>query len=183
MRWAGGRGSSIKRSERRFLRAALLLTLPSICNCAFAQAADQEAAAIVEVGGAGSWNLKGGSSLGADLAVEFTPIQNWLEMEIGTTPLFSAHTVEWDTDVLLKKPWTLSKKAELMIGAGPEWVHTRRFGMGTNAFAGEIALDFMYWPGGQRRFGWFVEPAYEYVFGRDHEKAIGASWGLLIAIP
>jgi hypothetical protein len=45
---------------------------------AFAQAVDKEPepAAIVELGGAGSRDLKGGgSSYGADLAVEATPIE------------------------------------------------------------------------------------------------------------
>ncbi len=117
------------------------------------------------------------------MAVEFTPIEDWLEVEIGTSPVFSAHTVEWDTDVLFKKPWTLSKKAELMAGAGPEWVHTRQFGVSSNALAAEFALDFMYWPKAQHKLGWFVEPAYEYTFGPRHEKSMGISWGLLIAIP
>ncbi len=64
------------------------------------------------------------------LAVEVTPIENWLELEAGITPLFSRHhSTEWDTDLLFKKPWTLSKKAELMVGVGPEWVHTREPGM------------------------------------------------------
>jgi len=155
-------------------------------SCGIAKTQDthaKEAAAIVEIGGANSWNLDGGSSSGADLAVEFTPIERWLEMEVGTTPLFAPNSVEWDTDVLFKKPWTLSKKAELMIGVGPEWVYTKQFGIAKNFFAGEFAVDFMYWPGARHKVGWFVEPAYEYRFGHEHEQAIGLSWGLLIAIP
>ena len=69
-----------------------------------------------------------------------------------------------------------------MIGAGPEWVHTMRFGIKKNSLAGEFALDFMYWPGAKHRLGWFIEPAYEYTFGYGHERAISVSWGLLIAI-
>jgi hypothetical protein len=67
--------------------------------------------------------------------------------------------------VLFKKPWTLSRKAELMAGIGPEWVHTRAFGVTSNSLAGEFALDFMFWPGARHKLGWFVEPAYEYTFG------------------
>ena len=49
-----------------------------------------EPAAVVEIGGAAGWNLKdAGSSFGPDLAVEVTPIENWLELEAGTTPFFS----------------------------------------------------------------------------------------------
>jgi hypothetical protein len=165
---------------KRVLAASILLS----CGIAKAQNTEtKEAAAIVELGGANSWSLKGESSSGADLAVEFTPIERWLEMEVGTTPLFAPRSVEWDTDVLFKKPWTLSKKAELMIGVGPEWVHTKQFGTAKNALAGEFAVDFMYWPGAKHKLGWFVEPAYEYRFGHEHERAIGVSWGLLIAIP
>jgi hypothetical protein len=151
---------------------------------AFAQGADTEPEpiAIVELGGAGSWNLKGGSSFGADLAAEVTPIENWLELEAGVTPLFTRHSTEWDTDLLFKKPWTLSKKAEFMIGIGPEWVHTRQNGVTTNSVAAEAVLDFMFWPSAKHRFGWYLEPAYEYNFGRGHEKSVGISFGLLIAI-
>ncbi len=161
------------------------LLVPSILlSCgAFAQSVNKEPAAIVELGGANSVNVNGGWSAGADVAIEFTPLENWLEIEVGTTPLFTRHSTEWDTGVLFKKPWTLSRKAELMVGIGPEWVHTRRFGIKQNSFAGEFALDFMYWPGATHRLGWFIEPAYEYTFGHEHERSIGVSWGLLIAIP
>ena len=164
------------------LMASLLLCSGN----AVAQSVDKEAepAAIVELGGAGSWNLKGGaSSFGADAAVEVTPIENWLELEAGVTPLFTRHSTEWDVDFLLKKPWTLSKKAEFMVGIGPEWVHTRQYGLTTNSVAGEAVLDFMFWPSGKHRFGWFLEPGYEYNFGRGHEQSVGISGGLLIAIP
>jgi hypothetical protein len=152
---------------------------------AFAQSVDTEPepVAIVELGGAGSRNLKGGgSSFGADVAAEITPIDDWLELEAGVTPLFTGHSTEWDTDLLFKKPWTLSKKAEFMFGVGPEWVHTRQYGVTRNSVAAEAVLDFMFWPSGKHKFGWFLEPGYEYNFGRGHERSIGVSGGLLIAI-
>lgn len=151
---------------------------------AFAQSVDKGARAIVELGGAAGRSLKdGGSSFGADAAIEFTPIENWLELEAGVTPLFSRHhSTEWDTSLLFKKPWTLSKKAELMAGVGPEWVHTRGLGMRTNSIAGEAVLDFMFWPGGKHKFGWFLEPGYDYSFAHGHERSFGISFGLLIAI-
>lgn len=93
---------------------------------ALAQSINEEPAAVVELGGAAGWNLEGGGwAFGPDVAMEVTPIENWLELEAGTTPLFSRHSVEWDTDLLFKKPWTLSEKVEFMFGAGPEWIHTR----------------------------------------------------------
>jgi hypothetical protein len=168
---------------QKHLLALLLLSGSGLAQSTQNEPVAQEPVAIVELGGANSWNVDGGSSTGGDVAVEFTPIENWLEIEVGTTPLFARHSVEWGTDALLKKPWTLSRKAELMVGFGPEWVHTRGLGITRNSLAGEFAVDFMYWPGAKHRLGWFIEPVYEYTFGYGHERSIGVSSGLLIAIP
>jgi hypothetical protein len=168
------------------MNATKSLLLASLFLCsrnASAQSVDKEPVAIVELGGAASWNLKGGgSSFGPDLAVEVTPIENWLELEAGTTPLFRRHSTEWDTDLLFKKPWSLSKKVEFMVGVGPEWIHTRAYGVTTNSLGGEVVLDLMFWPSAKHRFGWYLEPGYEYNFGRGHERSVGISGGLLIAI-
>ena len=151
---------------------------------AFAQPVDKEPAAVVELGGAADWNVKnGGSSFGPTVAVEVTPIERWLELEGGVTPLFARHSTEWDADLLFKKPWTLSKKAEFMLGVGPEWVHMTKYSMTTNSVSGEVVLDFMFWPSAKHRFGWYLEPGYEYNFGRGREQSFGMSGGLLIAIP
>ena len=150
---------------------------------AFAQSTSDEPVAVVELGGAASWNLKGGSSFGPDVAVEVTPVENWLELEAGITPFFGRHSAEWDTGLLFKKPWTLSEKVEFMFGVGPEWIHAREYGTTTNSLGGEVALDFMFWPFAKHRLGWYLEPGYDYNFGRGHERSIGISGGLLIAIP
>lgn len=52
---------------------------------------------------------------------------------------------------LFKKPWTLSGKVEFMFGVDPEWIHTRRHGVTTNALGGEV--DLMFWPSSKRRLG------------------------------
>lgn len=158
----------------------LLFVILCLCSVnALAQPDDAEASAILELGGAASRGLQGdGSAFGPAVAVEVTPIENWLELEAGVTPLFSHGTTEWDTDLIFKKPWTLSRKAEFMAGLGPEWVHTK----GTNSVSGEAVLDFMFWPSAKHRIGWYVEPAYEYSFARSHQRSIGISGGLLIAI-
>jgi hypothetical protein len=106
-----------------------------------------------------------------------------LELETGVTAAFRHHSTEWDTDLLFKKPWTLSQKVEFMFGVGPEWVHVREYGMTTNSVAGEAVLDFMFWPSAKHRLGWYLEPGYDYNFGRGHERSLGISGGLLIAIP
>jgi hypothetical protein len=150
---------------------------------AFAQSVEKEPAVIVELGGAANWNVNDGrSGFGPTVAVEVTPIGKWLELEAGVTPLFSRHSTEWNTDLLFKKPWTLSKKAEFMLGVGPEWVHATKYGVTTNSVSGEVVLDFMFWPSAKHRFGWYVEPGYEYNFGRGHEQSLGITGGLLIAI-
>jgi hypothetical protein len=164
-------------------KSLLLASLFLFAGNAFAQSVDDEPAAVVELGGAASWNLKdSGSSFGPDFAVEVTPIENWLELEAGTTPFFSRHSTEWDTDLLFKKPWTLSEKVEFMFGVGPEWIHTREYGVTTNSLGGEVALDFMFWPSAKHRLGWYLEPGFDYNFGRGHERSVGISGGLLIAI-
>ncbi|MGA8429968.1 MAG: hypothetical protein WB729_09115 [Candidatus Sulfotelmatobacter sp.] len=161
---------------------SLLLCL-SLGN-AFAQSADKEPVAVLEFGGAADWSVnEGGSSFGPTVAVEVTPIENWLELEAGVTSLFARHSTEWDVDLLFKKPWALSKKAEFMAGVGPEWVHATKYGTTTNSVSAEAVLDFMFWPSAKHRFGWYLEPGNEYNFGRGHEQSLGISGGLLIAIP
>ena len=165
-------------------RFVLLSALLLCCGAACAQSDEKDPAAVIELGAAGSWNVKGGgSSFGPSFAVEVTPIENWLELEAGVTPLFRSHATEWDTDLLFKKPWTLSRKAEFMVGVGPEWIHTSQGGVTTNSAAGEAVLDFMFWPAKKHKFGWYFEPGYEYDFGSGHEQSAGVSGGLLIAIP
>jgi len=144
---------------------------------------DKDPAAILEIGAATSWNVTGGAATFApNFAVETMPIENRLELEAGVSPYYTRHSTEWDTDLLFKKPWTLSRRAEFMLGMGPEWVHLRQNGKTTNSIAGEVAGDFMFWPARKHRFGWFLEPAYDYSFARGHQQSIGMSGGLLIAI-
>ena len=42
----------------------------------------------IELGGTGEWTFTGETSFGPSAAVEFEPIKDWLEIEIGTGPLF-----------------------------------------------------------------------------------------------
>jgi hypothetical protein len=76
------------------------------------------------------------------------------------------------------------EKEPVAIGPiGPEWVHATKYSVTTNSVSGEAVLDFMFWPSPKRRFGWYLEPGYEYNFGRGHEQSLGISGGLLISIP
>jgi hypothetical protein len=144
---------------------------------------NKDPAAIVELGGAATRNLgEGGWSFGPSVAIEFTPIEHWLEIEAGVTPLLRSRSTEWDVDLLFKKPWEFSKKVEFMIGMGPQWGHTRNRGVTSNAWSGEAVLDFMFWPSAKHTLGWYIEPGCEYSFARGHERSLGITGGLLIAI-
>jgi hypothetical protein len=160
-------------------------TSPKVSSGPHREAAeDKDPIAIVELGAATSWSVSGGAATFApNLAAEVTPIENWLELEAGVSPFYTCRSTEWDTDLLFKKPWTISRKAEFMLGMGPEWVHLRQNGKVANSISGELAGDFMFWPNGKHRFGWFLEPAYNYSFAGDHQQSIGMSGGLLIGIP
>jgi hypothetical protein len=167
----------------RVITAVWTVYLLSSCASAAAQSTDKEPAAIIELGGVGNWSVQdGGSSFGPTVAVEFTPKKNWLEIEMGVAPLFARHSTEWDTDLLFKKPWDISKKMEFMLGVGPAWIHTNKPGLTRNSISGEVAPDFMFWPSAKRRFGWYIEPSYEYNFARGHEQSISVTIGLLIAL-
>jgi len=154
-------------------------------GCASAEGQnDAEEVAVIEIGASVSRSLtEHTSSAGPNVAVEVSPIENWLELEAGVTPSFGPHSTEWATDFLFKKPWKLSRTVEFMAGAGPEWIHTRDAGTSTNAVAGEAVLDFMFWvKRWKHKYGWYAEPAYEYSFARGHERSIGVSFGLLVAV-
>jgi hypothetical protein len=90
---------------------------------------------ILEVGASTNWNFSGGAATFApNLAAVCTPIENWLELEAGVSPFYTRRSTEWDTDFLFKKPWTLSSKAEFMLGVGPQWAHLTQSGRTTDSF-------------------------------------------------
>lgn len=80
---------------------AFLSVVALTAGQARAEDKEKEPDAIIELGGSGNWSLSGPFSSGPTAAVEFTPIENWLEIEIGTGPMFGK------TDILFKKPFTL----------------------------------------------------------------------------
>lgn len=181
------KGISVNRIPNFVPIGMLVLCFGTTCaRSASAQSTEKIAAkdnVILEIGAAASRSITDSVwSFGPTVAVEVTPIEGWLELEAGITPLFASNATEWDTDLLLKKPWTLSRKVEFMVGAGPEWIHVRERSVVTNSPAAEAVLDFMFWPSAKRKFGWYLEPAYEYSFGRGREQSLGISGGLLIPI-
>ncbi len=77
----------------------------------------------------------------------------------------------------MKKPFTLSRWAEFMIGLGPEVVRVTGANQGTY-FGGEVALDFMFWPWG-KRVGLWVEPEYDLTYQHGVSSGIGTTGGVL----
>src|ERR1700753_2684237 len=115
----------MKRSTFALLGACLSLCLhlslsgqpPPETSLSHLPALDDDPRVILEVGAASSWTTSGGAATFApSLAAETTPIENWLELEAGLTPVYTRKSQEWDADFLFKKPWTLTPKAEFMIG-------------------------------------------------------------------
>src|ERR1700722_1114351 len=103
-----------------FSRAKFVLVLSFLMcagNAAAQSVEEEKELAVVEVGAAAFRTVTGDAtnSFGPSVAVEVTPIKNWLELEFGTTALFRRHSTEWGTDLLFKKPWNLSPKVEFMF--------------------------------------------------------------------
>lgn len=143
-----------------------------------ANAQDEEGAehrAVLEVGGALAWDLgERTRQQGGTLAIEVTPIENWLELELGLSAVAAAGHTEASADLLFKKPYRLSSQSEFMFGLGPELVRS-----GQRTFWGtEAAADFMFWP--RRDVGWYVEPGYEVVYRPGTGHAFNVAAGLLI---
>lgn len=146
---------------------------------AHAQDEDIEHTVIVGVGGAGELELGDGSvHPGANVMVELDAVENWLELELGGSILAADRGIEVPIDLLMKKPFKLSRRAEFMIGLGPAVVAVSTPSTKGTYFGGEFALDFMFWPWG-RRVGLWVEPEYDVVFRDKPSSGIGTTGGIL----
>jgi len=144
-----------------------------------ASAEDKEPSLVFEMGGAGGWGLfQGASSFGPEIALEYTVIEHSLEIEIGTSPQFSRGQMEFDTDLVFKKPFELTDRLEFLIGAGPLWLHKPD----ADSVAGEAIAEFVYSPWPDRHVALFIEPDYSYDFGKGHEQSFGVTAGLHIGI-
>jgi hypothetical protein len=163
---------------RKGHKIAVVFLLGAVVHDAYSA----EHVAVLELGGAGEWGLTDPAShYGPTLAVEVTPIEHWLELEFGVTAFRSHSATEWETDLLFKKPYQLSRTVEFMAGLGPAWSHSSSAGERANSVSAEFVLDFMFWP--KERWGWYLEPSYGYGFDHEHSRSLGLSAGLLIGVP
>jgi Bacterial SH3 domain len=136
---------------------------------------------ILELGTAGEWPLNGERpNFGGTIAVEFEPIENWLELEFGLSTLATAGHGDLSADLLFKKPFRLSPTVEFMIGAGPSFSRTLNGPDQGNSWSVEFALDWMFWP--TRDVGWFIEPTWS-VNPRTGQSSAAVSLGILIGFP
>jgi hypothetical protein len=85
--------------------------------------------------------------------------------------------VEMPIDLLVKKPFRLTRGVELMVGLGPEVV--RASGTGKDGTFGgiEFALDFMFWP--SQHIGLWAEPSYDVVFRNGASHGAGSTGGVI----
>ena len=68
------------------------------------QQEEKDHVAVLEIGAAGEWGLgENKTGFGPSVAVEVTPIEHWLEIEAGLTPLMSKGGTEWEADLVFKK--------------------------------------------------------------------------------
>jgi hypothetical protein len=131
---------------------------------------------VLEIGSAAEWGVADGkTSFGPSFALAVTPIEHVLEVEFGLTPIISSGNVNWEGEIVFKKPFELSKNVELLVGVGPEWATPN------NSFGVVAKLDLVYWKTPQ--YGWFVEPSYSYALNGEHEQNLTLKIGLLLALP
>ncbi len=148
-----------------------------------ARAEEKEPSAIIELGGATEWTLRdGGQSFGSAVAIDVTPLKDRLEIEAGVSSLFGSGRADWNTDVVFKKPFTLSPTVEVEVGGGPAWMHATGGGKTADTLGGEAVVEFQFWPWPNRNYGLYLEPSYGYDFGSGHAQSVGVTVGLLVAI-
>jgi len=158
--------------------SALGLVLCSASTPIHAQAREAvDHAVVFELGWEGDWSRGDGFNNGGTVALETTPVENWLELEFGVSVIQAAGGVETPVDLLFKKPWRLSPAVEFMAGVGPEVVHSTAEHA---TFWGVSAIaDLMVWP--HKNVGWYVEPAVDRTFKSGaHENGFGIAAGLII---
>lgn len=163
-------------------KLALLGALVLVSHRAMGQEsiAKEDKSFVVLIGPTVERNLNNNTfNRGGTAAVEFTPIEDVLEIEVNATLLNSTGQREWSSEILFKKPFRLSPTSELMVGIGPQ-VGRKLQGADRGPSTGiALALDLMFWE--TNEFGWYLGPEYGYGLGRSRgERTIGVSAGIVV---
>jgi hypothetical protein len=167
--------SSKIRRATTFLACAAISLGPHVG--AAQERADDDHGVVFEAGTAGEGSIHGGGfNFGPNLAVEITPIEEWLEIEFGVSALGTSGHMELSSDLVFKKPFRLTSTSELMIGLGPS---VSRISSGSDRGSShgiEVVFDFMFWP--HKDTGWYLEPSWSRTAGSG-EQTIGLTGGFL----
>ena len=154
---------------KAFTMAVTLLACARLIPAA-AHASDAEARSpppqeryrfVLGAGAAAETETPTAGRFGAAAFLELEAIDGWLELELGAQILATAPGREASLDLLLKKPFRVTPRLEVMTGLGPTVTQASGAGETRTAWGIEAAVDFMYWPAG--RVGFWAEPAYEIV--------------------
>lgn len=139
--------------------------------------ADVDHAIVFELGAEGDWSKAEALHTGGTFAFEVTPIEHWLELEVGVSAIPHPGGVEIPVDLLFKKPWRISRRVEFMAGVGPEVIHST---VGPRTFWGLSGVgDLMVWP--RQNVGWYLEPGIERTFRPGaHETGLAMAAGLIL---
>ena len=161
----------------RFILFTLFATA-ALSRVGIAQESTEDDHGIVfEAGAAGEHGIHGGgSNFGPNLAAEVTPIENWLEIELGVSALGTNGHTELSADLVFKKPFRLTSTSELMIGLGPTVSRVSSGPDEGSSHGIEVVFDFMFWP--HKNTGWYLEPSWSRT-SHSGDQTIGLTGGIL----
>jgi hypothetical protein len=93
------------------------------------EGAEQDHLVILELGASGEREISEHTSqVGPAVGLEIEPIENWLEIELGTSTYRSQGARNWEIELPFKKPFRLSSTIEVMPGLGSTWTNTTQAG-------------------------------------------------------
>ena len=135
---------------------------------------------VLEIGPAGEWPLSAErKNFGGTIGAEVTPIEDWLEVELGFEALGTAGHTELSGDLLFKKPFQRTSQTELMPGVGPALSRTINGPQRETTWSVEFGLDLFHWS--YSHVGWFVEPTWS-IAARNGKQSVGATAGLIVGL-
>jgi len=146
-----------------------------------AEKSEDDRPLILLVGPAVEKNTVDGSkAYGTSLAFEFTAIEHYLEIEVGSQYLSSSNPKELGAQIIFKKPFELGQNVELGLGLGPAlW---RKTSSPDNSLQSGVVFvaDFMFWT--TKKVGWYISPSYTFGTSSGGDKSAGVSIGLLFSM-